>query len=448
MSFTQASLAPSTKSPLNSVDLALRTVDRAIRGMGYPGFETQTHVWLAGRLDAGRLRRSLAWLGRRYGEFSARLVEGDHLDRFSHWQLQPHAELELHEVELDSRDPGGVLAWAEQLQSTAHDPATSPLIRFYLLHRAGGRDVFVMQYSHVLMDHAAAGMVLRELARTATGEAAKPPRPADNHLLQGYLRRFSLAQRRAAAQGAIELHGHALRGRAAILGSGDETRRRQIKLRIAARCISSELTRAIHARTVALGGVPSLSMAILASTFRAIRQLGDERNTSDRQYVAGIGLDLGLRRGQTLLQNLLSIVPVVARPEELDDPVTPAVVLSRQLRQRLQSQIDLGVLRLLSAYQRRPRHIEWVVEHLLRWGYSLWYAYFGTDSIAKMGDVEVERISYVGPTWSPMGLSLLANQFRGQLHLQATYDPNLVPEPLAGALMDQLQSNLLDFALS
>ena len=86
------------------------------------------------------------------------------------------------------------------------------------------------------------------------------------------------------------------------------------------------------------------------------------------------------------------------------------------------------------------------MQHLLRWTYSLWYAYFGDAGLSRLGDTEIERISYVGPTWSPMGISLLANSFAGQLHFQATYDPELVSPPLAEKLVERVRSNLLDFA--
>ena len=41
-----------------------------------------------------------------------------------------------------------------------------------------------------------------------------------------------------------------------------------------------------------------------------------------------------------------------------------------------------------------------------------------------------------------MGVTLLVNQFRGQLHFQATYVPESVPEPLANAFLDEVLRDL------
>jgi len=300
------------------------------------------------------------------------------------------------------------------------------------------------------MDNSTTPQLVSELDRLCQPVSDDDVLPLDEprYLASRRLRSLSPSQRRAAALAAVQLQAHTLRGRAAILGTGEEDKPRQVKLRIATRTIGPELTRAIHARSARLCGLPSLSMTILGSTFRAIRSLSPASRNADRNYVAGIGLDLGLRRrGQAHLQNLVSIVPISARPHELADRDQLVRLLSRQMRDRLESKIDDGVLRLAHGFQRRPRHIRWVTEHMLRWSYSLWYAYFGSlDSIQQLCDVPVEQAYYVGPIWSPVGFALLANQFRGQLLLQATYDPELVSQPLTSQLLDAVCNDLADFA--
>ena len=47
---------------LSAMDNALLSVDRILRGIGTPGFETQSLVWLAGRIDVNRLRTALVRL--------------------------------------------------------------------------------------------------------------------------------------------------------------------------------------------------------------------------------------------------------------------------------------------------------------------------------------------------------------------------------------------------
>jgi hypothetical protein len=54
LSADKASIAKG--QPLNPLDSALCCVDRSIRGMGYPGFETQMLVCYR-QVDAGRLRQ-------------------------------------------------------------------------------------------------------------------------------------------------------------------------------------------------------------------------------------------------------------------------------------------------------------------------------------------------------------------------------------------------------
>ena len=448
------------RQPLNPLDLALCCVDRTIRGMGYPGFETQMLVWLSGRADVARLRRAIANLEQLHPVITSRLHErvGEDLGGAC-WEFQRGARAQLTQIELDAGDPARVLACAAELLSTPQDPAASDPLRFYLLHRPGGGDVFLMQYNHTLMDNSASSLVVREIDRLSRDDAdgaehRRPPR----RMLRRYLRRFSHAQRRSAAIGTVDLNGRVLRGRAAILGKGEEdgsliyqpveqgAGRRQVQLRIAARSIDPEQSRAIHVDSVRLCGLPSLSMAILASVFRAIRQLGPAERNAQRNYVAGIGLDLNLRAGgHPLFQNLLSIVPISARPDELASRAELVQLLSQQFRSRLEAKIDLGIVRLATGFERRVRHMRWALEHILRYSYSLWYAYFGAlDSVGpQFCGTGVEHAQYVGPAWSPMGIGLLVNQFGGRLCFQLSYDPYLVSDDLAGQFLDVTLADLL-----
>jgi hypothetical protein len=439
------------RQALNPLDLALRCVDRSIRGMGYPGFETQMLVWLSGRVDVGRLRRSIERLSRRRPVITARLAEDNGREGAqAYWQFT-HKAATLQEIDLPSESPDAVLAEAEELLSMSHDPAGVPPLRFYLLRRRDAGDVFVMQYNHALMDQSATVVLLEEikhLSRT-TNRQDETPRYEPRNVVNRWLRRIPHRARRAAVVHGVELQGRTLRGRAALLGTGEEDKPRCVRLRIATRSAGAELSRAIRERSWRLCGLPSMSMSILACAFRAIWQLGSKDRNAGRNYIAGIGLDMNLRRSeQALLQNLLSVVPVFARPEELINRDGLIRGLCQQLRDRLADKFDLCTLRLVNAYQRKPRHIQWVVDHLLRWTYSLWYAYFGClDGVGgEFCGAKVENVQYVGPTWSPLGISLLVNQFQQQIFFQATYDPDLVDERLAEAFLDFVLDDLARFA--
>jgi hypothetical protein len=185
-------------------------------------------------------------------------------------------------------------------------------------------------------------------------------------------------------------------------------------------------------------------MSILARAFGALDSLSGQQNRR-RGWTAGIGVDLGLRRpGGSDLHNLMSIVPVRAERDELGDSAKLAVQLNNQLRQHLEHEVDLGVLQLLTTFTRQPHRLRWAVDHCLAHGFSLWYAYFGAlDALGReLIGVAIDDVSCVGPCWSPMGVTLLAQQYKGRLALQVTYIPELVAYEDALALLNRLQAEI------
>src|SRR5262245_54664700 len=114
------------RQPLNPLDQALCSIDRAIRGMGYQGFETLMLVWLSERVHAGQVREAIERLSRRRPTITARLVDGDSAEVASAYWRMTHSAAALQEIELSSGDPEAVLASAAKLLSTTHDPAIEP----------------------------------------------------------------------------------------------------------------------------------------------------------------------------------------------------------------------------------------------------------------------------------------------------------------------------------
>jgi hypothetical protein len=211
------------------------------------------------------------------------------------------------------------------------------------------------------------------------------------------------------------------------------------------RSMEQSATSALRARLLQAGGLPNLSMALLGSAFRAIARLAPSPAPA-AHFAAGIGVDLGLRRRNGLLfGNPISLVPIRACQADLGDRDGLAALLGRQFRERLQDALDVGLLQLLPVLCRRLSQTRWLLNLGLRQGFSLWYAYFG--SLDGVGDqfcgARVEDVFFIGPTWPPMGLTLLISQFRGRLRFLATYLPESVPEPLAGAFLDQLLADLI-----
>lgn len=437
------------RQPLNAMDRSLLGVNRALRGMGCPDFSTQALVWLSGRADSVRVRTAVARLSQRYPILAARLVDTERNGPY--WMFRPGAGCPLHEAELGSEKPEEVLDLAARLLSEPGDPAKSDPIRFHLIHRPDGRDVFLMQYSHALMDNGDAVPLLRELDRLSgasadESEGAHSPIP---DLLAEYIRRFPRGRRLKAALRTLDVRFRKLRGRPATLGK-ELDGRAPVRFRIATRRLERHEVRAVEQRVIRTCGVPSLSMALLGSAFRAIEKLVGEREAR-RNLVAGIGVDLvppGITR--PVFQTLASVVPIFTRLDALADRDALLRTLHQQFRHRLESAADLGTVQLANFFQApgavlRQRFADWSVRRLMGRGYSLWYAYFGSlDAVgSRFCDTAIEDVYYCASTWPPMGLTLLVNRFRGALLFQATYIPESVPELLANQFLDTMIGDLV-----
>jgi hypothetical protein len=417
-----------------------------LRGMGCSGFETQTLVWLSGRLDAPRLRASIARLSEAYPAVAARLVEGDNAAPY--WRFRPGASCPLAEIELASAEPSAVLDCAGRLLSTPNDPTESDPLRFHLLRRAGEQDVVLLQYNHALMDNNAAVSLLREIDRLSAPGAgsAKAPDEGRHNLAWQYLRRFPRERRRRASKETLRLWGRSLKGGTVCLGRRSAGNG-PVQARIATVCLAEDATRALQAHTTQAGGLPSLSLVVLASAFRAVGRLAPAVGAVGRRVLTGIGIDLGRRgRRELTFQNLVSLVPLSVRLEDLADRDGLLRALGVQMRAHLGGDADLGMLQLVALMGRPVRdHARWAVEHFLRHGFSLWYGYFGAPAEAgeSFCGVPVERIFCTGPAWPGAGVTLLVNPHRGRLFFQATYTPSSVPEPLAQEFLNEVIGDLL-----
>jgi hypothetical protein len=429
------------KQHLNAADRAMLAVDRALRGMGSPGFETQALVWTSTPIDVALLRTAIARLSLRYPVIAARLVECG--ERRPYWSFRPGAMCPLEEATA-SADPADVLDYAGGLLSAPSDPAETDPLRFHLLHRANGQDVFLLQYNHALFDNSASRLVLQEIDRLSRSDTVNPDvdQNEGRDRIREYLRRFPRDRRRQAASATLRLWNRSVRGGVASL-SNPSAHGVSGAVRIVTRSLDEDATRALEARVIQTTGLPNLSMALAGSAFRAIGRLTLQPGIEGRGFVAGIGVDLGLR-GRLTFQNFVSLVPISARQQELHDRDGLVRMLSRQLRERLAGDLDLGMLQQVALLGRRPDG-RWLIEHSLRHGFSLWYAYFG--SLDAIGDsfcgAPVAQICYAGPAWPAVGLTLLANKFHGRFFLQATYALDSVSEALAHRFLDLVIADLV-----
>lgn len=424
---------------LNAADRFMLVIDRTIRGLGGPGFETLTFVRLNGRADRDHLRRGLAALNHTSPIITARLNSD-----LPVWEARPGAEVPLPEVSLSSTDEQALLDYGASLLESETDPARTDPMRFTLIHLPDGRDVFLARYSHVLLDHNHAIGALRRIDELgAPGVVVPPPvalpwrDPVWNHLRQTAKR-----TRRSAAKDASDLR-KAMRGGAMKLGRGLPVGEKAT-YSIRTRTLSADQTRAAEESVRRAAGVPNLSMALLASAFLGINRLTTERSDRGSYYQAGIALDLGLRnRPLDILENLATLIPLRVGIETTDrDELSRQ--LARLLLDRLAARTDIGILQLISAVGRQRVRAQWVMDLLMRYCLCFWYGYLGP---LKMGPTfcgtPVAELFSAGPTWPSVGVTLLANQFAGRLHLQLTHIPGSVPAETATAYLDGIVADLL-----
>jgi hypothetical protein len=431
---------------LDPIDRVLRCFDSIARQLGYPGIETQMLVWLEGRADAAALHTAITRLSKRFPIVTSRLIEPDRDGTGrSYWQFRPGEICYLTETALTSDNPQAVLEYAGDVLSNGRDPAVADPLEFHFLHRPGGKDVVLFQYNHVLMDNRMAVPLLNELERLSKWPAntSSPAKP--ENIVSKHLRQIPREKRHAMIESAIQLHTHEFRGKVATLLPMSQSYVGRAQLRIVTRSLNAAQTSLLRARVIALCGFPCLSMAVLASAFRAIHRLG--QSADDREnFAAGIGIPVtGHNRAPFDFRNMTSAMSIRATRKALNDRDRLIRLLSDQLRQRLADGIDLGILGTAAIFSRQFRYIEWAVWHLVLYGYSLWYAYFGNLNAtgSTFCGSRIEDIYHTGGLlWPSIGLALLVNQSGGRLNFQATYDSRLISLQLADAFLDFILADL------
>src|SRR5262245_9217853 len=157
---------------LSATDRTMLAVDGMLRRTGGSGFETQMFVALLDRIDPKRLRKALARLYECRPVIASRLIDGGGPGE-PFWRLRRDAVVPLGEADLESSELECLLDHAGRLLSQPTDLSADDPIRFHLLHRPDGRDVFLLQYNHALMDNNAAVPLLQEIDRLGCPDA--PP---------------------------------------------------------------------------------------------------------------------------------------------------------------------------------------------------------------------------------------------------------------------------------
>ncbi len=428
----------------NVADRILLMLSQSLRESGYGALTDQMQVWLRGRLDVSVLRTALARVSRAYPVVTSRLTPVRRGCPF--WQPRPGAECAVHESWLPTSREEDVLRESTRLLATPGDPAQTDAVTFHLLHLPDGRDLFLVQHDHALMDINGTKLLLREINRSATDDApsAMPEEPAVDGI-RAHLRRFSLWQRLKAVW--------RLGGPAKAIGRADPVTLSDATtpapggdLRIAVRELDEAQTEAFTRRIVAQCGFRSMSLAVLAGVFRAILR-NSPHPTNDRSALF-IYLGTNLRgsndRGP-IFHNLSSMLPLLVRPEDMGDREKLIRLLNRQMRERLGQNIDLAFLQWAWWLRHLPRvHVRPGQDVYFRQCVN--YGYMGV--LSEKGDTfcgaAVDRIFPVAQMYSPPALSVAPSLCGGRLILPALYVADTVPEARIHGFLDSLVHDLTD----
>ena len=447
-----------------------------LRSMGYPGFLNQTHVWLGRRVDVDLLRRAVSKLGERHPVFVSHISMNG---RRPCWRAHAGHKCTVTETSIEESDDDGVLRFAEALLVEPMELSRSAPISFHLLHLRDGRDVFLIHNDHTLMDANGALPLLVEIARLAAGNDERADRTAAGALdplrkiLQDapWRQRLKAVRYRRSVRSFISRHAtmtlvdqelrppcikslshkplwhrfstgetHGLQTRATLFGIGTQQR-------LAIRLLDEGQTDFFLERVRRLGGLPSPSMALLASAFRAVNQLAGPGSAENARLKVTVGTNLRSRRGTApVFCNLASVLELSVAPNEVEDRDALCRLLTKQLRERIQRGYDLGHLQVAAWFAgfrrlvRRRSLRRLTKDHSLIYGYVNW----PEDAVNHFCGAPITRVHQPVGVWSPPGLALSANRCAGRLSLTATYTPESVPESRVQRFLDGVVQDMLD----
>ncbi len=438
---------------LNAADRLMLVAHSGLRRLGHPGFCCQTHLWTAGRIDAEALREALARLNARYPVITARLDEG--LDGSGpSWRFRRGATVQLHEF--DAADEAAVRAYAETLSSSELDLDRHDLIAFHVVHLPDHRDVFIMRFTHVLMDGKAPELVLREINRChadmgaadreSSGAAEHPDKQQHSQdEMAAHLARFDRRQRVRTALRVVGSHIR-LPEKFVTLDPPDLDEWRFAPFRMSVRTLDEDATSALSARVKRLCGFVNLAPALLAGTFRAIRSVTPQEQNGRSVYQTEVPLNLRPPgRFEPVFRNFMSFIPLRARGVELADRDELTLHLNSQMRHQLRRGIDLGNLQMMAVMAPRARLLaRHLLERMKRHPFSLGFGYQGpvVPGLERFCGRPVRQLYAINAAGSPPGMTLQVNQCLGRLNLCAAYVSSGVPDSLAEAFLEELAADL------
>jgi len=428
---------------LNAIDQTLLAMHDVLRSFGAGGFPAQLHVWLKSRADAQALKGALARLAQHHPVLAARLDDSDG-PRQARWRFRPGGVCPLDELVLTSSDDSAVLRHAAEQMARPADVRSEDPIRFQLIHLPDGRDLFLVQYDHALMDANAMWPLLAEIERFTSAPPGEDI-PAKTHdAVRRYLDRHSRWRQWLGVYRTLAVRSELLRSRAMTLGVEEAVEGSPMTPRVVLRRLSVDQTDRLAAR-VAQIGFPSLSTAILGSAFRAVGRLTRQRDARNVRLMSNVGINLRPHRARSnLFSNQASLMALSAWPDELQDWERLVDALNRQMFERLAQGVDVGCLAIASLTAPWLRFLKGPMRRMMRRQQTLTYGFFRVPVSTEdhLAGAPIEALCQTVISWPPFGLSLMANTCHGRLILAATHVRECIDDALMDDFLDAVVQDL------
>lgn len=425
-------------------ELQLLRHDRERARAGSRGNLAQAHYRTSGVIDEDRLRRALEEGLAVFPEMTARLVRGGWLGG-TRWVFDRRSPPPLRVSSMEGGEEA-LLAYASELGKRWHDVERGPQVEFHLLRRPGRGDVLVVAFSRVAMDGRAPDRLLAELNRLASGDPPAVVRGEEStRPLREYLARFPRRRRvRAVVRYAVSLRRRRREpSRPLALG-----RRTRSSMTPAARydSLSADETGRLRGRARELLGFENLSPVIVACAFRSLT--AELPSAADEPLRTNVPISVSHpRMNLPVFSNFVSLLPVALDPAETVDREATVRKVSRQLRDAIGEDLDLGQLEFAS-WLRLPasfmiRRGDGRVPHpskLIGPAFSFSFSFRGEiEGLDPLFGAPLEA-SYTIPTG--YGEHLSACLAAGRLHVLFAYAEEALERARAESYVDRLMDEL------
>jgi hypothetical protein len=206
------------------------------------------------------------------------------------------------------------------------------------------------------------------------------------------------------------------------------------------RQLSEEQTASFRNRVVGYFGLASL-----ASAFRSLHGVAPQTTGKSRPLSASL---VYMMHPKDLIDSVIRgigfNVILGVTPDELGNREELTRTLVRQMRDRINTGAELGMMQMAAFAARRPQMTRRRLESLVKNQLSLVYGFFVSPAgLRRLCDVPIERAYHVTSVSAPPGFAVVANECCGRLSLAITHSAESVPRPVVEAYADAFVKDLL-----